>query len=389
MNYFLEGHKRKNTGTYKWDGQKNPNALPFWVADSDYETAPEIVKAFIQRSEQGHFGYQMLQDDYYQAIIGWHQKRYETKIAKEWIIPIPGVVASIKQALELWTNPGDKVLIQTPVYFQFQRVVTLSKRILVENKLRIENNRYEMDFEDLEEKFKNGVKMMVLCSPHNPVGRVWQKEELEQVLTLCQKYQVLLISDEIHGDIIMPKYRFVSMNSLTKEEHLVMVSTAPSKTFNLAGLKSAYVIIKNPQLRNKYQEHLTSAFLPGLNVYGILGTQTAYTKGEKWVIAQNKHLWTNYNYLRKKLSKDLPQAQVASLEGTYLAWIKLTYLNRTSQELVNCLSQEGITVNDGSTFGADYQGFIRFNLACSFRQLGQGIDILIKAIKKIEKAPNQ
>ncbi len=387
MNYFWEGHKRKNTGTVKWDGQKNPNALPFWVADSDYETAPEVVKAFIDRSEQGHFGYQLTQDDYYRAVISWHQKRYGTEIQKNWIIPLPGVVTSIKQAIDLWTAPGDKVLIQTPVYFQFHRVITLSKRTLVENKLRLNNNRYEMDFADLEEKFKEGVKMMILCSPHNPVGRVWHQEELEQVLVLCRKYGVILISDEIHGDLIMPKYRFVSVNSLTEEDDLVMVSTAPSKTFNLAGLKSAYVIIKNSRLREEYQNHLNAAFLPGINVFGLLGTQVAYAKGEKWVIAQNKHLWTNYNYLRKKLNKEVPEVKIADLEGTYLVWLDLTYLNRTSADLVSFLSQEGLTVNDGSTFGRDFQGFIRFNIACSFSQLAKGTELLIAALKKIEKNP--
>lgn len=388
MHYFLEGHKRKNTGTVKWDGQKNPEALPFWVADSDYETAPAVVDAFIERSIQGHFGYQMYQDEYYQAIQTWHKKRYDVELLKDWIIPLPGVVTSIKQAIELWTKPLDQVLIQTPVYFQFHRVITLSNRTLVENKLRLENGRYEIDFVDLESKFAQGVKMMILCSPHNPVGRVWQRKELESIIVLCRKYQVLLVSDEIHGDLIMPKSKFVSVNSLTTDQDQVIVSTAPSKTFNIAGLKSAYVIIKNPLLQKAYQNQLNNAFLPGINIFGLVGTSTAYTKGEKWVDAQNQHLWSNYQYLTRKIKKALPKVQIASLEGTYLAWIDLTYLKRSSKEIVTYLSNEGITVNDGSAFGSDYQGFIRFNLACSFRQLSQGVERFIKAIQRIEKSSN-
>lgn len=380
-NLFNKDIKRLHTSTYKWDEQKSDECLPFWIADSDYQTAPCVMEELQKTSLIGAYGYNKIPDAFNESIVSWYKKRYNSTLSKEWIVSTTGVILEIRMLLDVLTNPGDGIILQTPVYHTFHEVIKRMKRRIIENKLKRVNDSYQMDFMSLEEKFKEGHKVMILCSPHNPVGRIWTKEEIQEVLKLAKKYNVFVIIDEIHSDLNITNSKFTSGIDFVDLYRNIAVCNAPSKAFNIAGLHTAYVIIPDNKIREKFIELKDNEFLPSPSVYGYSATIAAYTKGDEWIDCQNNHIKENYNYLKEYLNKHLPKLVVTKLEGTYLVWLDLSFTNLTTEELLEKCTGAGITCSGGVNFCHDYESFLRFNIACPMEQLKEGLNRLVKAFK--------
>lgn len=374
---------RKNTSTYKWDFQTDNNNLPFWIADSDYQTAPCVIDELKNIASFGVYGYNAVPDRFKEAICNWYAKRYNAQVEKEWIVPSTGVILEIRILLEFLTKEKEGIILQTPVYHTFHHLINGMNRTIIENKLLKKEDTYIMDYDNLEELFKQGYKTMILCSPHNPVGRVWTKEEVKQVIDLAKKYKVFVIVDEIHSDLNMGINQFVSAADFIKEYDNVCICNAPSKTFNLAGLHTSYIIIPNEDIRQKFNNQIDREFLNGPSVFGYQACIVAYEKGSEWVDAQNKHIKENYEYLKEILNKELTKAVVTRLEGTYLVWLDLSYTKLSTTELLDRCNKAGITCSGGVAFCKDYESYLRINIACPKEQLTEGLNILINAFKKL------
>ena len=377
----LFNNKIKRIDTIKWDAQNKNECLPFWIADSDYPTAPSVLESLEITSKLGAFGYNLIPDEFYNAIVKWYKKRYNSDLLKEWIVPTTGVILEIRMLLDVLTNVGDGVILQTPVYHTFHHVINNLNRKIIENKLIKSNDTYYMDLEDLEKRFIEGHKVMILCSPHNPVGRIWTKDEIESVIKLARKYNVFVIIDEIHSDLNITNNKFVSGLDFVSLYDNIAICNAPSKAFNLAGLHTAYIIIPNQEKLALFKEYNEKQFQNSPCVFGYNALIAAYNNGEEWIDAQNEHIKNNYNYLKVYLNKELPSIVVTKLEGTYLVWLDLSYTNLTSNELLEKTSNAGITCTGGSGFCKDYESFLRFNIACPFEQLKEGLERLVKAFR--------
>ena len=380
-NMFNQGVNRKNTGAIKWDMQPKETDLPFWIADSDYPTAPSVIEGLVEATKLGAFGYNEVPELFNKSVVKWYQKRYDTTIKEEWVIPSTGVILEIRVLLDILTNEGDGVILQTPVYHTFHHVINNNNRVIIENHLIKKEDTYVMDYENLEELFKQGHKVMILCSPHNPVGRIWTNEEICKVITIAKKYNAFVIIDEIHSDLNITSRKFVSGAAFVNEYQNIAICNAPSKAFNVAGLHAAYLIIPDVDLRNKYNELCHKEFLNSPNVFGCYATINAYTNGDTWIDEQNKHLKANYQYLKEFLNKELPELVVTKLEGTYLVWLDLSYTNLSTEELLAKCSNNGIICSGGVQFSKDYESYLRFNIACPFEQLKEGLHRLVKAFK--------
>ena len=378
---FNQQVNRKNTSTYKWDFQTDNNNLSFWIADSDYETAPCVKEGLKEVASFGVYGYNAVPDRFKEAIFIWYKNRYDSLIDKEWIVPMTGVILEIRILLEILTKENEGVILQTPVYHTFHHVINGMNRKIIENKLIKKDDTYIMDYDNLEQKFKEGYKVMILCSPHNPVGRIWTKEEIEQVILLAQKYNVFVIADEIHSDLNMGIRKFTSAADFVNVYDNIAICNAPSKTFNLAGLHTAYIIIPKEDIRTKYNNQTDREFLNGPSVFGYQALISAYEEGADWVDAQNEHLKKNYQYLKEYLNQELPELVVTKLEGTYLVWLDLSYTNLSTEELLEKTNKAGITCSGGVAFCKDYESYLRFNIACPFNQLEEGLKRLVKAFK--------
>lgn len=378
---FNEYTNRKDTSTYKWDLQANKECLPFWIADSDYKTAPAVLNELQEVATHGIYGYNLIPDRFNKAVVSWYKNRYDSTIKEEWIISTTGVILGIRLLLEVLTKENDGVILQTPVYHTFHKVVNTMKRNIIENKLIKKDDTYFMDLENLEKLFKEGHKIMILCSPHNPVGRIWTKDEIENVILLAKKYNVFLIIDEIHSDLNIIDRKFISGADFIGEYDNIAICNAPSKTFNLAGLCTAYVIIPNENTKSLVKSQIAREFLNEPTVFGYSATMKAYEEGADWVDKQNEHIKNNYYYLKEYLNKELPNVLVTKLEGTYLVWLDFSYTNLTSEQLLQKCSEHGITCSGGVSFCKDYESYIRFNIACPFDQLKEGLARLVKAFK--------
>lgn len=378
---FNQQVNRKNTSTYKWDFQTDNNNLPFWIADSDYETAPCVKEGLKEVSSFGVYGYNAVPDRFKEAICSWYKNRYNTALDKEWIVPMTGVILEIRILLEIITKENEGVILQTPVYHTFHHLINEMNRKIVENKLIKKDDTYIMDYDNLEQKFKEGYKVMILCSPHNPVGRIWTKEEIEKVILLAKKYNVFVIIDEIHSDLNMGIRKFTSGADFVDTYDNIAICNAPSKTFNIAGLHSSYIIIPKESIRIKYNNQIDREFLNGPSVFGYQALISAYEQGADWVDAQNEHLKKNYQYLKKYLNKELPELVVTKLEGTYLVWLDLSFTNLSTEALLEKCNKEGITCSGGVAFCKDYESYLRFNIACPFNQLEEGLKRLVKVFK--------
>ena len=378
---FNQEINRKNTSTYKWDFQTDNNNLPFWIADSDYQTAPCVKEELKEVANFGVYGYNSVPDKFKEAICNWYKKRYNATIQNDWIIPTSGVILEIRILLEILTKENEGIILQTPVYHTFHQVINGMNRKIIENKLIKKDDTYIMDYDNLEERFKEGYKIMILCSPHNPVGRIWTKEEIEQVILLAKKYNVFVIIDEIHSDLNMGIRKFTSGADFVDIYDNIAICNAPSKTFNLAGLHTAYIIIPKEDIRTKYNNQTDREFLNGPSVFGYQALISAYEQGDNWVDAQNEHLKKNYQYLKEYLNKELPELVVTKLEGTYLVWLDLSYTNLSTEALLEKTNKAGITCSGGVAFCKDYESYLRFNIACPFNQLEEGLKRLVKAFK--------
>lgn len=378
---FDKNVDRKNMNSIKWVSQKDDNSIPFWIADSDYKTAPCVLEALEKTSHFGAYGYTMVSDCFYKAVSKWYLKRYNSIVKEEWIIPSTGVIIEMRVLLELLTNEGDGVILQTPVYHTFHHLINNLNRKIIENKLIKKHDTYQINYENLEELFKEGHKVLILCSPHNPVGRIWKKEEIEKVIGIAKKYNAFVIFDEIHSDLNITEYKFVSGIDYVNEYTNIAICNAPSKAFNIAGLCVSYIIIPNEELRQKYLNKKERECLNTPTIFSVNATIAAYENGDDWIDSQNEYLKKNYEYLKDYLNKELPEIIVTKLEGTYLVWLDLTFTKLSTEEILSKCDEHGITCSGGVNFCKDYESYIRFNIACPFEQLQEGLKRLVETFK--------
>jgi cystathionine beta-lyase len=357
--------------------------LPMWVADMDFLGPQPVVDALVARAQHGMYGYTTATVSYYDAVVSWMERRHAWHIAPEWICTTPGVVPALNMLVRAFVAPGDKVLVQRPVYYPFFNAVESNGAELVSNSLIYQDNHYHMDFADLEEKTRDpGVKMAILCSPHNPVGRVWTRDELIRFGEICINNQVLIVSDEIHGDLIYKGYSFTPFARISAEfaRHAI-VCTAPSKTFNLAGLRTSNIIIADEELRARFGKVLRSSGLSGLGVFGAVALQAAYNHGEAWLAQVLDYIEDNLHFLEDYVARCLPGISVVQPEGTYLVWLDCRGLELDKWELKQLmLDQAGVFLDEGFVFGPEGEGFERMNIACPRSILTEALERIGNAI---------
>lgn len=390
---FNEKIDRSNNHSAKWEEMGNKfisnDLWPMWIADMDLKTPPEIIEAMREKVEQGIFGYVYRPDSYYKAATDWLEKRFQYKIDANTLINSPGVVPTLSILVRLMTKADEKVLIQSPVYYPFASVVKDNGRELVKNNLlRDEKGYYTIDFKDLEEKLSDKkVTLFILCSPHNPVGRVWKKEELEEISRLCLKYNVRLIADEIWRDIIMPGNKHTPIASLNKETELNTITCfSPTKTFNIAGLQASFVTFPVKEEWEQFDRELGILDVKRNSPFSLVAFETGYTKCEKWLEELIEHLSGNMDYVIDFIEKKLPELKVQKPEGTYLMWIDFNGLGMTKEELSNFMQVEAkIALDDGCWFGDNGCGYERLNVACPRYMVEEGMNRIETAVKKWRK----
>ena len=380
---------RRGTNCFKYDFAREmgmpEDVLPLWVADMDFPTAPAVLERLHALAEHGIFGYTGVKDAYFSAVHNWYAQRFGWETQRSWLVTTPGVVFAIAIAIRAFTQKGDAILIQQPVYYPFANKVTENDRQLVVNPLVLKNGRYEMDFADMERKIAdNHVKMLLLCSPHNPVGRVWTKEELLRVGEICQKHGVLVVSDEIHADFTYAGHTHRVFASVKSEfADFTITCTAPSKTFNLAGLQNSNIFIPNRQLRHAYKKELSACGCGGTNCMGMAACQAAYEAGADWLEQLKQYLAGNLAYIRQFLREKLPDIALIEPEGTYLVWLDLRKLGLTEQQQRQLIVQDAkLWLDTGTLFGQGGEGFERINIACPRATIEQAMQRLERAVHK-------
>lgn len=383
---FDEIINRHDTNSYKWDSLDMENVIPLWVADMDFKTAPCIIESLKKRVEHGIFGYTRVPDSYYNATVEWFSRRHHWEIKPTEIIYTSGVVPAISAIIKALTKPGDKVIIQTPVYNCFFSSIRNNDCIASENELIYKDGTYFIDFEDLERRASDPkAKMLLLCNPHNPSGRVWNYNELIRIYEICKKYGVTVLSDEIHCELVYPPFVYIPFCSLSDEVAACSVAcVSPSKSFNIAGLQIANIICRDEDMRKKIDKAININEVCDVNPFGVLATISAYTEGEPWLTELIDYLQGNYEYLLDFFKDKLPDFPVVKLEGTYLAWVDCKKLGITSGELEEKLIREGgVWLNPGSMYGDSGEGFMRINIACPRARLEEGLKRFEKAVKKL------
>lgn len=373
---------RKGTNCLKYDFARerghSEEELPLWVADMDFQTAPEIVERLQRSVAHGIFGYSEGKDSYFQALAGWYEKHFGWTVKREWLVKTPGVVFAIAAAVRAFTKEGDAVLLQQPVYYPFSEAIKDNGRELVNSPLKLVNGHYEMDFEDLEQKIvEHQVKLFLLCSPHNPVGRVWTEEELRRVGALCVKHNVLVVSDEIHSDFTWPGHEHhVFANLDPKYAEISITCTAPSKTFNLAGLKNSVVIIPDEKLRTAWDSYTGKLHTATGGSFGVIAAQAAWEGGRPWLEQVLQTVEGNYELLRTELVPRKPELILSPLEGTYLAWLDLGAYVKPQEMAAAVEGRCGLAVDYGAWFGGHAPCHIRINLATRPENIRQAIQSL-------------
>jgi cystathionine beta-lyase len=386
MQSFNQLHNRKNTRSVKWDLLQPvfqaDDILPMWVADMDFKSPDAVNEAIIDRAKHGIWGYTIIDNDLKDPIVNWLHKRHGWHIDASWLSFSPGVVTTLHMAIEAFTEPNDQILIQTPVYTPFYEVIKKHQRKIVKNSLILKDNSYQIDFNDFEKKIQQGVKAFILCSPHNPVGRVWTKTELLEMARLCLKYDVLILSDEIHSDLIYPNYQHIPIASLYEEiSQQTITCMSPSKTFNMAGLQASYIVTENKSKRIKLQKHLQKYGLSHLNTIGNIGLEAAYKYGEEWLDRLMIVLNENKNYVINMLEKHTNDLKVIRPEGTYLMWIDCSSLQLDSRSLHKFMIEKAkVGLNQGISYGEEGNQFMRINIACPPSTLKEGISRMITAV---------
>ena len=381
---FDEIIPRRGTNSYKWDSAGDADILPMWVADMDFRTAPPVVEALRKRVEHGIFGYVRVPDAYYAAVTNWFARRHDWQIEKEWIIYTTGVVPALSAVIKALTVPGDKVMVQTPVYNCFFSSIRNNGCGMIANPLIYRNGTYQIDFADLEQKAADpNVKVLLLCNPHNPAGRVSTKQDLTRNGDICIRNNVWVVADEIHCELVFPGHTYIPFASISQEFLMHSVTcTSPSKAFNLAGLQIANIISADTDIRTKIDKAINVNEVCDVNPFGVEALMAAYNDSKEWLEELKQYLFANYNYLRAYFAEYLPEFPVSMLEGTYLVWVDCSVLNQSSDEIVKTLlEKEKLWVNEGGLYGEAGEGFIRINIACPRQQLIEGLNRLRRALK--------
>lgn len=383
---FSRPTDRRGTDSYKWDSAPEADIIPLWVADMDFETFPGITEALQRRVAHGIFGYTRVPEAYYEAVCRWFDKRHGWHINREDIIYTSGVVPAVSAVIKALTLPGDQVIVQGPVYNCFFSSIRNNGCEMVSNSLiyNKEELRYEIDFDDLERKLKHErARLMLLCNPHNPGGRVWTRDELTRVAELCRKYGVRVVSDEIHCELTLYDNEYVPFGSLPDELSRDSITCcSPSKAFNTAGLQIANIVCRDAEVRNRIDRAININEVCDVNPFGVIALQAAYSdEGYEWLTQLRKYISANYDLLLERFARELPKCKVMRMDGTYLAWIDCSELHISSDEIEEMLMHENkVWVNAGSMYGAEGAAFIRINMACTSELLNEGITRIVNGL---------
>ncbi len=379
MYNFDEGIERRGTNCVKWDASfVGSDVLPMWVADMDFEIAPAITKRLVETAGKGAFGYQFLSEAYYDSVIRFMKERHEYEVKKEWITYLPDVVTGLHLAVCTFSEPGDEIILMPPVYGPFFRVVKENDRVIKECWMKNENGYYTMDYENLEAQITDKTKAVMLCNPHNPAGRVWTKEELEKLVDICKKYDIPIISDDIHCDILCKDHKHTMVANLCREKDVTCVTlTSPSKPFNLASIHVANAIIEDANVREKFNAILGASHVSGANAFSEAALVGAYDESLDWLDEMNAYVEANHEYFVNYIEENIPKLKTYKPEGTYLIWVDFTGVEikeGTAKEFLdkNCK----ILVNDGEFFGEAGKGYVRFNMACPRKYVEKALGIL-------------
>ncbi|MBO5371881.1 MAG: pyridoxal phosphate-dependent aminotransferase [Lachnospiraceae bacterium] len=377
---------RRGTKSLKYDfAQKRgkpKDILPLWVADMDFKTSSYIIEALEQMSRHGIYGYSESDEEYFELLKGWMKRRHSWDIEESWLVKTPGIVFALAMAVRAFTKKGEGVLIQQPVYYPFEEVILDNARKLVVNELvQSESGKYEMDYEDFEQKIiTENVKLFILCSPHNPVGRVWTKEELAKIGDICLKHNVIVVSDEIHSDFVFQKKHTVFTTVKKEYEKISLVCTSPGKSFNIAGFQVSNICIPNAALRERFCREIAAAGYSQLNLAGLIACEAAYQYGDEWLDAVVSYIGENARYTKDFLRKYLPKVKMTELEGTYLVWLDFRAYELSDDELDRRVIEEaGVWLDRGDMFGQGGFGFQRINIACPRSILKEALEGLAKA----------
>lgn len=381
---------RRNTNCLKYDFAvyrgKPENVLPLWVADMDFKVSSYIEDAIINQARHGIYGYSEVAEEYFQVLKNWNYKHYNWNIERKWLVKTPGIVFALAMAVKAFSKKGESVLIQQPVYYPFSEVILDNERNLVDNTLVLqEDGSYKIDFEDFERKIvENNVKLYFLCNPHNPVGRVWTKEELTALGDICLKHKVIVVSDEIHADFDYTGRHIVFADLKEEYKDISITCMAPSKTFNIAGLQLSNIFIPNRELKQRFKKEIAAAGYSQLNAVGLVAAKAAYENGEEWYQAMLSYVKDNIEYTRKYLEENLPVLKMTKPEGTYLVWIDFKGLGLSDDELEDLIiNKAGLWLDSGLVFGKAGKGFQRINVACPRKTLQLALDKLKSAIDNI------
>lgn len=374
---------RRHSGSYKWDAIPE-DTLPLWVADMDFEVAPAIKQALAKRVGHGIFGYTQVDDDYYEAVISWFSRRHQWQIRRQWMLYTSGVVPAISCSIKALALPGEKILVQTPVYNCFFSSIRNQGCEVLESRLLRKDDSYVIDWDDFERKCADEkTTVFLLCNPHNPAGRVWTRDELEKIGTICRRHHVFVISDEIHCELTMPGFTFTPFAAVGEVNLANSVTlNSPSKSFNTAGLQIANIICEDDEVRRRIDRVINIYEVCDVNPFGPVALKAAYNESEGWIDALNDYIYGNYQLLRSVFASDLPLVEVIRLEGTYLAWVDIRGLGMSSGAVTEKLLHNGhVFVSEGTLYGKDAgEGYIRINLACPRAVLKEGLNRIVRAL---------
>lgn len=383
MSTFDEVINRRNTGCAKWDMTKE-GELPMWVADMDFQTAPQITNALIERAKHGVFGYALKGDEWYEAYKNWWSTRHHFNIEKEWLMFCTGVIPALSSIVRKLTTPAENVVVMTPVYNHFFSSILNNGRNVLESKLKYENGEFDIDFKDLEEKLSNPqTTMMILCNPHNPIGKIWNKATLEKIGNMCCENHVIVVSDEIHCDIVEPEKEYIpfaSVSEICKNNSITCVS--PTKTFNIAGLQTAAILVPDEGLRNRVNRAINTDEVAEPNVFAAIAPVVAYNEGGEWLDELNKYLWENRKFAENFIKENIKVVFPIKAEATYLMWVDCTSVSTNSEELCDFIREKtGLFVTSGDVY-RNADGFMRVNIACPRSLLEDGLNRLKTGIEQ-------
>jgi cystathionine beta-lyase len=376
---FDEIIDRRGTNSVKWDLATDAEVLPMWVADMDFKTAPEITEAILNKVSDGLFGYGEIPENYFPSIIGWWKEVHHFNIKEEWLLSGPGMIPTLSAVVRTFVRSGESIIIQPPVYNHFYNTVENCNVGLLENKLIYENGIYRIDYDDLEIKASDpDTRLLLLCNPHNPVGRVWQREELERIAKICSQHNVIVVSDEIHADLVFDGNTHIPFITIAENYDLKAVTCgSPCKTFNLAGLPISYLIGQNQEMMIQIHKTFTIQETSYPNPIAVEALIAGYTRGKVWMDELKVYLYENYQYLLKFIGHHLPEIKVLPLEATYLVWLDCSSLNKTSEEITKVLLEEyKLWLNPGTLYGNAGEGFLRMNIGCPRELLEDGLQRL-------------